>query len=394
VLAIAAAEARATTTGAGPRGALGSAGNAGAAYAPGAGSTAAPAADRPSLTVCHVLRYSAFFQAVRRVLAAGELGDVQSIFLAENVAYYHFAHSYVRGNWGNSSSSSPLILAKSCHDLDILCWLAGAPPERVCSSAGLDFFTARNAPDGAPERCCDGCPVARTCLYEAEQMYVRGVPLKRALAAGTGAVARAARLSLRRPRLAALIPGLRRYSVWKEWPTSTVTTDLSEAGIRSALQDGPYGRCVFRCDNDQPDHQDTIVTFANGITAAFRLHGRSYAEGRTFRVDGSRGTLRGRFGSGTVLELHRHGATRPERIPVPEHVLGHSEADARLMDAWTAMVTQRVRGGAGPAAASAGSLETSAAASVVSHLLAFAAHESALTGETQPVFLPSIDGRP
>jgi predicted dehydrogenase len=84
-----------------------------------------------SLTICHVLRYSSFFNAVKRVVTDGLLGDIQSILHAENVAYYHFAHSYVRGNWGNSATSSPLILAKSCHDLDILCWIADSAPGRV-----------------------------------------------------------------------------------------------------------------------------------------------------------------------------------------------------------------------------------------------------------------------
>ncbi len=126
--------------------------------APAASGNATGSAVRPSLTVCHVLRYSSFFSTVKELLAVGDLGDIQSIFLAENVAYYHFAHSYVRGNWSKSATSSPLILAKSCHDLDILCWLADAPPERVFSAAGLSFFTAQNAPEGAPQRCADGGP--------------------------------------------------------------------------------------------------------------------------------------------------------------------------------------------------------------------------------------------
>jgi predicted dehydrogenase len=327
-----------------------------------------------SLTVCHVLRYSSFFNAVKDIVTDGVLGDIQSIFHAENVAYYHFAHSYVRGSWSNSNSSSPIILAKSCHDLDILCWIADAAPVRVSSVAGQGYFTEAHAPAGAPALCSDGCPAASTCLYEAERTYLHGVPLKTAVGRGSGPLAMAARLGAAHPRLAARIPGLSRYAVWKEWPTSAVTTDLTPDGIRAALREGPYGRCVYRCDNDQPDHQDTIITFANGITAAFRLHGRSHEEGRTLRIDGSKATLRGKFGSGTVLELHPHGSTTAVSIPVKSDLLGHSEADDGLMEAWSGMVSSRATGGP---------LSSDAATSVTSHLLAFAAHESVVSGQTQ-----------
>ena len=342
-----------------------------------------------SLTVCHVLRYNSFFKAVKQVVTDGLLGEIQSIFHAENVSYYHFAHSYVRGNWGNTKTSSPIILAKSCHDLDILCWLADSPPVWVSSVAGQGFFTSANAPQGVPNRCSDGCPAASMCLYEAERTYLKGVPLKTAIARGSGPLALAARFGLRYPRFAARVPGLSRYAVWKEWPTSTLTTDLTEDGIRAALRNGPYGRCVFRCDNDQPDHQDTIIRFDNGITATFRLHGRSHEEGRTMRIDGSRATLKGRFGSGTVLELHPHGSTKPIAIPVAGDILGHSEADAAIMQAWSEMVAPNSgsadRGPDGTRAGGiqAGGLSTDAQTSLVSHILAFAAHDSAITGKAQ-----------
>jgi predicted dehydrogenase len=325
------------------------------------------AANGGSLTVCHVLRYSSLFGAVKRVIDHGLIGTVQSIFLAENVSYYHFAHSFVRGNWRRSDESSPLILAKSCHDLDILCWLADAAPEWVASTAGRGFFTEDNAPDDAPNRCTDGCPVAAGCAYEAVSTYLRGVPLKTVVGRTRGPLAAAARFSLRHPRVAARLPFLSHYAVWTEWPTRIITDDLTESGIRHALETGPYGRCVFRCDNDQPDHQDTVIRFANGITAGFRLHGRSFEEGRTLRIDGSTGTLRAKFGGGTELTVHPHGALKGTSVPVAGDVAGHREADAGLMDAWS-----RVFDGAHAA--------TDARTSVASHLLAFAADESARSG--------------
>ena len=317
-----------------------------------------------SLTLCHVLRYSSLFASVKRAVADGAIGAVQSIFLAENVAYYHFAHAYVRGNWRRSDTSSPLILAKSCHDLDIICWLADSIPESVASVAKRGFFRGENAPAGAPPRCTDGCPVAESCPYEALATYLHGVPLKKALARGRGPTPAAARFGVRFPQIAKRLPGLSRHHIWKEWPTSVITRELTEPGIRRALEEGPYGRCVYACDNDQPDHQETILSFPNGITATFRLHGRSHEGGRTLRIDGSTGTIRATFATRTELEIHTHGVRRPIRIPVSGSLVGHGEADAGLMAAWS-----DVFAGVKP--------ETDERASLASHLTAFAAVEAA-----------------
>jgi predicted dehydrogenase len=328
-----------------------------------ASAAAANKARGGSLTLCHVLRYSSLFASVKRAVASGAIGAVQSIFLAENVAYYHFAHAYVRGNWRRSDTSSPLILAKSCHDLDIICWLAESTPDSVASFAERSFFRGDNAPADAPPRCTDGCPVAERCPYEAVATYLRGFPIKKAVARGRGLAPAAARFGLRFPRLAQRLPVLSRYHVWKEWPTSVITRELSGPGIRAALEEGPYGRCVYACDNDQPDHQETILSFPNGITATFRLHGRSHEGGRTLRIDGSTGTIRATFAAKTELEIHTHGVRKPVRVPVTGSLVGHGEADAGLMAAWS-----EVFDGSQPA--------TDEQASLASHLAAFAAVES------------------
>jgi len=326
-----------------------------------------------SLNVCHVLRYTGFFAAVKRVIDGGMLGDVYTIFHAENVSYYHMAHSYVRGNWGQSSVASPMVLAKCCHDMDLVAWFAGSAPLRVASFGALGHFTAGNAPAGAPGRCTEGCPAAPGCAYEAVDTYLRGKHMKRALAAVDSVPMRAlARFMLGFPRLAARMPVLSRYATWKEWPTSTITDDLSESGILRALREGPYGRCVYRCDNDQVDHQETIIEFANGTTAVLRMHGHSAREGRTLRIDGSLGTLRGAYGGGGRLEILLHRTGKRVRIPVKTDLLGHAEGDYGLMENFARVL-------AGEAGA------TTAEESLASHLMAFAAHESRITGNIVPV---------
>jgi predicted dehydrogenase len=286
-----------------------------------------------SLTVCHVLRYTDFFKTIKNLIDSGELGEVYSIFHAENVSYHHMAHSYVRGNWGNSGTSSPMILAKCCHDLDLIQWFAGSKAVRVSSVGNLGRFRGDKAPEGAPERCTDGCPAAESCLYEATATYLKGIHMKRALSMSDDLpVALAAKLMLSAPALAAALPGLKRYAIWKEWPTSTITEDLNPEGIMRALREGPYGRCVYRCGNDQVDHQETIIEFESGITASLRMQGHSHAEGRTLRIEGSKASLRGVFGSRGALELCDKATGRRRSFPVKSSPFGHAEGDIGIVD--------------------------------------------------------------
>lgn len=124
------------------------------------------------VVVCHVLRYTPFYSTLKRMLSQGAIGTLQTIDAVEHVAYWHQAHSFVRGNWRSSQETSPMILAKSCHDMDILRWLANAPCHAVSSFGRLSEFKAENAPEGAALRCLDGCKVKDTCPYDAEHIYL------------------------------------------------------------------------------------------------------------------------------------------------------------------------------------------------------------------------------
>jgi predicted dehydrogenase len=317
-----------------------------------------------TLNVCHVLRYTDFFSRIKSIINQGIIGDVYTIFHAENVSYYHMAHSYVRGNWRNIPNSSPMILAKCCHDLDLIAWFAGAKPGKISSIGTLSHFRPENAPVAAPQRCTDGCPAGKECMFNAVDIYLYGKHMKLALAKeGPPAISLAANIMLKYPGISGIIPGLKKYSVWKEWPTSTITDDLSKDGIMNALKNGPYGRCVYFCDNDQVDHQETAIEFDNGITAVLRMHGHSEIEGRTIRIDGSKGTLKGKFGGKTGLDVHIHATGKKIVFPMKADILGHSEGDRGIMDNFLSVLN----GGKG---------QTDAAESIVSHMMAFAAYDS------------------
>ncbi len=283
------------------------------------------------MAVCHVLRFTPFFKTVHEIVTSGRLGDVVSASHRENVVHWHTAHSYVRGNWRASSQSAPLILAKACHDLDILTWNLPDPVHTVFSTGALMHFRRDKAPPGSTDRCTDGCPAA-DCPFDARRIYLDE--------SSNG------------------------------WPVHVITEDLSAEGRRRALEEGPYGRCVYRCDNDVVDQQTVLLQLAGGASVSLVVQGHSHEEARTMRYDGTRGTLRGIFGSRSAIEVHNHvnGATEQVAIPVGDG--GHGGGDFGVLRAFATAV----QSGRPPAAPAGEVLE--------SHLLALAAERSRLSGTT------------
>ncbi|MFI2364320.1 Gfo/Idh/MocA family protein [Promicromonospora sp. NPDC019610] len=231
------------------------------------------------IAVGHVLRFAPFWRAVRAIVASGTLGDLATIEVRENIGYWHFAHSFVRGNWRNAAESSPMVLAKTCHDLDLIRWLAGAAPQAVSSEGSLLHFRPENAPAGAPERCTDGCPAAASCPFYAPRYYV---------------------------------DALRDVT---SHPVAMLGDDLSPAGRLAALRRGPYGRCVYRCDNDVADHQQTLLRFASGLTATLTASAFTAENTRHLAITGTRGQLHGHLGSGEIrVDLFSPSGELPEAL--------------------------------------------------------------------------------
>ena len=296
---------------------------------------AARRADRV-MAVCHVLRYTPFYQTIKALVDAGEIGEVCAAAQIENVGYWHQAHSFVRGNWRSSRETSPMLLQKSCHDMDILLWLVGRDCLRVSSFGSLRRFTAENAPAGAPARCLDGCPHSESCPYYAPKIYLTGK---------TG------------------------------WPVDVLTTDLTPEGIRKALEEGPYGRCVYRCDNDVVDRQVVDLEFEGGAVASFVMTAFTADFSRQLKLLGTAGQIQADMGTREIV-LHRFGE-EPRQIPLPDggEESGHGGGDYGLVGDFLATV----RGG--------GESRSSARASLQSHLICFAAERSRLRGTVEDVTL-------
>jgi predicted dehydrogenase len=327
------------------------------------------------LQLCHVLRYAPFFSKVHEIVTSGRLGDIIAVQQHDNLVYWHMAHSYVRGIWRNSEVECPIVVAKCCHDFDILYWNLG-PCTRLSSFGSLIHYKPENAPPRAPEHCTEGCPVADECAWNARRAYLDITPLWHIARHMPNPLLRlVAKFVLDYPRFVKLvrqlIPPLDEALDFKGWPISTTFDDASQSGRLRALQTGLYGRCVYRCDNDVVDYQTTSMTFESGASAILVLNGHSHEDERIVRYDGSRATLTGRFAYGKrhLIEIHDHLTGRTEIIdPTPSRSGHHGGGDAGVM----ASFVQAVNGHT-PAL-------TTAKKTMESYLMAFAAEEARLKG--------------
>ena len=287
--------------------------------------------------VCFVLRFAAFYRKVKEIIESGALGELVSIQANEGVNPWHQAHSFVRGHWSVVGKSSPMILSKCCNDTDIVHWLAGRRCTRVASFGALEFFRPERAPAGVPARCTDGCPVGDTCPYNALRY------------AG----------DMRFPWLPMVYDRAQ---------------DASPEEITAWLRTSPWGRCVYRCDNDAVDRQVLAMEFEGGVTGTFTM--TAFATGRHLEICGTKGVLRGgesyrqHFGTHLILLPHEGESVRYTVQAEDGGYELHGGGDAGLVNALHDEMTK-------PPGAP---LEAGIESTVHSHLIAFAAEEARRTG--------------
>jgi predicted dehydrogenase len=289
--------------------------------------------------VCHVLRYTPYTRMVKRLIAEGRIGQLVSVQHLEPVGWWHYAHSFVRGNWRREDTSGPMLLTKSCHDIDWLVHVVGAVPTRVSSFGSLTHFRASARPAGAADRCLD-CQVETTCPYSAKRLY-----------------------------LDCLADPGRHF-----WPLGAVTAEFTEAAVLEALRTGPYGRCVYASDNDVVDHQVVNLEFPGGATATFTMSAFTPMEHRQTRLMGTHGYLEGNgetvrhvdFRTGQEQKFDSAGEGGPSAAG------GHSGGDEGLTNAFLTAV----------AAGDPTLLSSDATESLATHRVVWAAERSRHTGET------------
>jgi predicted dehydrogenase len=276
------------------------------------------------VAVCHVLRYAPYFVKLKEMLHNGSIGEVISIQHMEPISHVHMSHSYVRGNWHNSKATTPIILAKSCHDLDIIKWLLDKNCEHIQAFGDLKWFKQENAPNGSAERCVDGCAIEGTCPYSAKRIY------------------------------------LDRRSWLHHFDLPEDKSQQADA-IMGYLKNSNYGRCVYRMDNDQPDHYTTNIQFKDNVTAAFSMEAFTSYEGRRTRVMGSMGDIVGDMSSFTHTDFRTGKVTEWK-----QDTDGHGGGDWRLVADWIQAVSHQ----------DPSLLTSTIDASIESHLMGFAAEKS------------------
>lgn len=293
------------------------------------------------VAVCHVLRYAPYFVQMKKLLADGAIGEIISVQHFEPIEHTHMAHSYVRGNWHNSKETTPIILAKSCHDLDIIKWVIDKPCRQIVAMGDLKWFRRENAPKGSTDRCTDGCAVERSCPYSAIREY-------------------------------------------HDKRSRTAVLDLPEDKTKHAevimerLRTTNYGRCVYRMNNDQPDHYITSIRFADNVTANFSMEAFTSYHGRRTRLMGSMGDMVGDMNELVVTDFRTGKAVKlvPQYEDVEEYKnSGHGGGDWFLVKDFVQAVAQQ-----NPAL-----LTSTIEASIESHIMGFKAEESRKSGKVMEV---------
>ncbi len=345
--------------------------------------------------VCHVLRYTPHTRAVRALLAEGAIGDLVSVQHLEPIGWYHFAHSFVRGNWRREDQASSLLLAKSCHDLDWLCDIIDRPIEQVASFGSLTHFRREAAPTGAGQR-CNACDIEPDCPYSAVRLYHLGAEwvaaggadqelpaastdaeLGQPVAGGDGRDGRRsdATITLQHPDRHRVSPSTAAYFA----RIAVGGVDPTHESVDHALATGPYGRCVYDCDNDVVDHQVVALAFQGGVTVDFQLTAFTPLEGRRSRLFGTHGQV---VSDGRWLEVtdFRSGTTRtldtlPAVTSTSSADAGHGGGDAGLIEG----VLRALWSGRPD------TIRSDLGSSLVSHRIAFAAERSRRNGTVERV---------
>jgi predicted dehydrogenase len=263
------------------------------------------------MAVGHVMRYSPYTKTLKNRLDAGVIGEIVSLQHLEPVGYWHQAHSYVRGNWRNEAESSFMLLAKSCHDLDWIRYIMGEKCLSLSSFGALKHFKRSEKPREAGEakRCLD-CTYEPNCPYSAKKLYLERIKEGKT-----------------------------------DWPLNVITFDLTQKGVTKALQDGPYGRCVYECDNDVVDNQVVNMFFEGGKTASFTMTAFTYAgnrpSDRKTRIFGTRGEING---DGTTIQITDFLTAQTKVINTSSRdggtLSGHGGGDYGLMSSFIEAVSK------------------------------------------------------
>lgn len=289
------------------------------------------------VVICTVLRYTDIFKKLKEIIDSGKIGKVMSINHEECVGNVHQTHSFVRGNWGNSEKSSPMLLQKSCHDTDILAWLLGKKLKKIQSFGSLSFFKEENAPKGSPQYCIEGCPESESCPYNAVKIYYDD-----------------------------------KENGWFR-TTCTRLAFPTDDDVKKAITETQYGKCVYKCDNNVVDHQVVTMLFEDDITVTFTMNAFNKG-GRHIHIMGTKGEIKAAIDGNTPIEMYDFITKKSEEISLvaADGISGgHGGGDTGIINALYEYLNGVYTGVSVP------EIEES----YYNHLIVFAAEKARETGE-------------
>jgi predicted dehydrogenase len=309
-----------------------------------------------TVAICHVLRFAPFYTAIRQKVLEGAIGEVLNVQAVEHVSYHHMAVGFVRGKWNNKSKSfSPMLMAKCCHDLDLITWMkSGVSPVRVASFGSNFQFRSEKAPAGAGTRCLVDCEIEADCLYSARKHYIDHPD-----------------------RWAFYVwDALQQEGYATSFPNRHYTDLTLEEKVTWLKADNPYGRCVWHCDNDVVDHQSVAIEFADGATATLNMIGGAAKPSRSIHLLGTLGEIQGNLEDSRFVIRHidpRPGHEYAEEVvdlnqsgDMTGAFGGHGGGDLRLMADFVRLIR-----GEQPSIAT-----TTLADSINGHLIGFRADQA------------------
>ena len=266
------------------------------------------------VVICHVLRYAPFYQEIRKLVKNGEIGKIYNVQTTELVSYHHMGVAFVRGKWNNRKNNiCSMLMSKCCHDLDLLAWMkSGVRPAAVSSFGSNVQFKKENAPAGSGKYCLVDCKIEGKCDYSARKHYLWH-------------------------------PKRWSFYVWAELEHLGKTTQKQK--MEYLKKGSPFGRCVYRCDNNVVDHQSVLVEFEDGCTATHNMIGGVAKPSRAIHLIGTKGEIQGVLEENKFTIRHidaRPGHETSEKIvdlaSISKTFDGHGGGDLRLVEDFVAVM--------------------------------------------------------
>ena len=281
------------------------------------------------IIITHTLRYTSFYKKIKEIIDKDIIGKIKSINHKENVGYFHFAHSYVRGKWRDETTSAPLFLAKSSHDFDLFTWLLGKRCVEVLARGEQSYFKQENHPANAGKRCLS-CSIESDCPYSALHIYLS-------------------------------------RDEENPWPKVISRDFPPRPVIKLGIKYTDLGRCVFLCNSTMPEFLEAYLKYEDNINVNFTLNGLSKNMNRITCFYGTKGELKADFEKNKIIINHFKGEKQIIEPPVKAGY--HGGGDINMIEDFIDFLYK----------GSGNKDLTTFEASIESHLTAFAAEKSRLS---------------